>query len=198
MTTFQKFLKRAFDLGVSFVGLLFLWWLIFLSALIARWDTGLSGFFTQTRVGKEGKLFRVIKIRSMRTIDGVVTTVTTDEDMRISKIGKFLRKTKIDELPQLWNVLIGQMSFVGPRPDVPGFADKLVGGDRLILSIRPGITGPASVKFKKEEETLAQQPDPESYNRQVIWPEKVRINLEYLNNWSLRKDVFYIFKTIFS
>ena len=132
----------------------------------------------------------------MRPVKGINTSVTTDKDPRISKIGRFWRKTKIDELPQLWNVLVGEMSFVGPRPDVPGFADKLEGEERLILSIRPGITGPASLRFKNEEEILAAQPDPERYNREVIWPEKVKINLEYIRNYSLRKDIDYIIKTI--
>src|SRR5690554_3585654 len=156
MTSFQSFQKRFFDIIVSFIGLIFLWWLIILAALIARIDTGLNGFFKQTRVGKDAKLFKLIKIRSMRPMDGVTTTVTTNRDPRISRIGRFWRKTKIDELPQLWNVLVGEMSFVGPRPDMPGWADKLEGGDRRILKLRPGITGPASIKFKNEEVLLAQ------------------------------------------
>lgn len=168
-----------------------------LSAFIASKDTGLSGFFRQTRVGKGGKLFKVLKIRSMRPVEGVVTTVTTDHDPRISKVGRFWRKTKIDELPQLWNVFLGDMSFVGPRPDVPGFADKLQGDDRLMLTIRPGITGPATVKFRNEEELLAAQPDPETYNREVIWPEKVKINVEYVENYSLMKDLKFIIDTLF-
>lgn len=197
MTGYQRFQKRTFDVVVSFFGLLFLWWLIVVAALLAYIDTGLSGFFKQERVGKNGRLFKVIKIRSMRPVTGVNTSVTTDKDPRISKTGRFWRKTKIDELPQLWNVLVGNMSFVGPRPDVPGYADKLEGKDRLLLSIRPGITGPASIKFKNEEEILAAQKNPEKYNREVIWPEKVRINLEYIENYSLLKDIGYILKTVF-
>ncbi|UGU14387.1 sugar transferase [Sinomicrobium kalidii] len=197
MTGYQRFQKRTFDVVVSFFGLLFLWWLIVVAALLAYIDTGLSGFFKQERVGKDGQLFKVIKIRSMRPVTGVNTSVTTDKDPRISKTGRFWRKTKIDELPQLWNVLVGNMSFVGPRPDVPGYADKLEGKDRLLLSIRPGITGPASIKFKNEEEILAAQKNPEKYNREVIWPEKVRINLEYIENYSLLKDIGYILKTVF-
>lgn len=168
-----------------------------MSAFIAGRDTGLSGFFRQTRVGKNGKLFKVLKIRSMRPVEGVETTVTTDHDPRISKVGRFWRKTKIDELPQLWNVFVGDMSFVGPRPDVPGFADKLEGEDRLLLTIRPGITGPATVKYKKEEEILAVQSNPEEYNREVIWPDKVKINVNYIKNYSLFKDIRYIGETIF-
>lgn len=196
MTSFQRFQKRTLDLVLSFIGLFFFWWLILLSAFIASRDTGLSGFFRQTRVGKDGKLFKVLKIRSMRPVEGVVTTVTTDHDPRISKVGRFWRKSKIDELPQLWNVFVGDMSFVGPRPDVPGFADKLEGEDRLMLTIRPGITGPATVKYKREEEILAAQDNPEQYNSKVIWPDKVRINIDYIHNYSIGKDIQYIFKTI--
>lgn len=196
MSKFQHFQKRFFDLLLSFIGLLFLWWLIILAALIAWIDTGLSGFFKQVRVGKNGKLFKVVKIRSMKPIRGISTTVTTDNDPRISKVGRFWRKTKIDELPQLWNVLIGVMSFVGPRPDVQGFADQLQGEERLLLSIRPGITGPATIQFKKEEEILAAQSNPEQYNREVIWPAKVKLNIDYIKNYSLLMDIKLIFKTV--
>lgn len=196
MSKFQHFQKRAFDLLLSFIGLLFLWWLIILAALIASIDTGLSGFFKQIRVGKNGKLFKVVKIRSMKPIRGISTTVTTDNDPRISKFGRFWRKTKIDELPQLWNVFVGDMSFVGPRPDVQGFADQLQGEERLLLSIRPGITGPATIQFKKEEEILAAQSNPEQYNREVIWPAKVKINIDYIKNYSLLMDIKLIFKTV--
>jgi len=197
MTKFQKIQKRTFDIFFSVLGILFFWWLILLAAVIAYFDTGQDGFFRQIRVGKEGKQFKVLKIRSMRPVKGVNTTVTTDKDPRISKIGRFWRKTKLDELPQLWNVLVGNMSFVGPRPDVPGFADALTGEDRIMLTIRPGITGPASLAFKDEENILANQSDPEKYNREVIWPEKVRLNKEYIKNYSLLLDVKLILKTIF-
>lgn len=196
MTAYQQFQKRLFDITMSFTGLLLVWWLILLSALIARWDTGLNGFFKQSRVGKNGKLFKVIKIRSMKPVEGIKTTVTTNKDPRISNIGRFWRKTKIDELPQLWNVLLGQMSFVGPRPDVPGFADQLVGDEGVLLTIRPGITGPATLKFKNEEELLAVQNDPEKYNKEVIWPEKIKLNIEYIKNYSLGYDIQLIIKTI--
>jgi len=116
--------------------------------------------------------------------------------MRITKSGKFFRDTKIDELPQLFNVFLGSMSFVGPRPDVKGYADNLEGEDRLLLTIRPGITGPASIKYKNEEELLSRQSDPKEYNDKVIWVDKVAINLEYIKNWSLKKDIKYIIKTI--
>ncbi len=121
---------------------------------------------------------------------------TTINDPRVTKIGRFLRKTKLDELPQLWNVLIGDMSLVGPRPDVPGYADKLKGEDRIVLTVRPGITGPASLYFKNEETLLAKQNDPKRYNDEVIWPQKVKINRNYILEYSFKKDLMYIFKTI--
>ena len=123
--------------------------------------------------------------------------VTTKYDSRITPIGKFLRRFKLDELPQLWNVFIGKMSFVGPRPDVEGYADKLEGDAKLILELRPGITGPATIYFRNEEELLANVENPQEYNDTVIWPEKVKLNLEYLDNWSFWKDVGYILVTLF-
>ena len=132
----------------------------------------------------------------MREIEGFDTVVTTREDPRITPLGKLLRRTKIDELPQLFNVLIGTMSFVGPRPDVPGFADELEGDDRIILSIRPGITGPATLKYRNEEEMLSGVDDPETYNRDVIFPDKVAINRHYIENYSLGQDVRYILQTV--
>lgn len=190
-------IKRLFDIIVSLIGLVLTGWLILLVFALSSIDTRKNGFFTQQRVGKEGRLFRVIKIRTMRDLPDIDTTVTQDNDPRITRLGRFWRKTKIDELPQLINVLLGQMSFVGPRPDVPGFADRLTGPDRIILTIRPGITGPATLRFRNEECLLAQQEDPEAYNREVIWPEKVRLNREYIKNYSFRRDLTYIWQTLF-
>ena len=192
----NNFIKRGFDIIVSFLGLTFSWWLIFIAWVIATFETKSNGFFIQKRVGKNGKIFNVIKIKTMKKVEGVDTTITSSNDVRITKSGKFFRDTKIDELPQLINVLIGDMSFVGPRPDVPGYADKLEGEDRIVLSIRPGITGPASLKYKNEEEILASQNDPKWYNDKIIWPDKVRINKEYIKNWSLKTDIEYIIKTV--
>lgn len=192
----NNFTKRSFDIVVSFLGLTFSWWLIFIAWVIATFETRSNGFFIQKRVGKDGEIFNVIKIKTMKKVEGVDTTITSSNDVRITKSGKFFRDTKIDELPQLINVLIGDMSFVGPRPDVPGYADKLEGEDRIVLSIRPGITGPASLKYKNEEEILASQNDPKWYNDKVIWPDKVKINKEYIKNWSLKKDIQYIIKTV--
>jgi lipopolysaccharide/colanic/teichoic acid biosynthesis glycosyltransferase len=197
LETFQAFQKRAFDLVFAALGLLVVWWLILLAWIVASIDTRSNGFFVQKRVGRNGKIFWVVKIKTMRPVAEIDTTVTRRGDPRITPLGAFFRRTKIDELPQLWNVLFGDMSFVGPRPDVPGFADKLQGEERTMLSIRPGITGPATLKYRNEEELLAAQDDPEAYNRDVIWPDKVRTNLEYIQEWSLWNDCCYIFRTIF-
>jgi lipopolysaccharide/colanic/teichoic acid biosynthesis glycosyltransferase len=189
--------KRVFDFCVSLLGLGLTFWIILPAWLLATVDTRKNGFFMQDRVGRNGKTFKVIKVRTMRPVQGVETVVTTDQDPRITRLGRFWRKTKIDELPQLINVLKGDMSFVGPRPDVPGFADRLVGGERLILSIRPGITGPATLKYRDEEQILMGVDDPEAYNREVIFPDKVRINLEYIRKYSFWKDLKYIWVTVF-
>jgi lipopolysaccharide/colanic/teichoic acid biosynthesis glycosyltransferase len=188
--------KRGFDLIIATIGLFFLWWIIVLAWFIAYFDTGASGFFIQQRVGRYGRLFSVIKLRTMRPSNSVRTTITTDSDIRITAVGRILRKLKIDELPQLINVMLGDMSLVGPRPDVPSYADLLDGDDRIILSIRPGITGPATLKYRNEEALLAGVIDPEAYNRQVIWPDKVRINKNYVETWSLQKDIYYIMQTL--
>jgi lipopolysaccharide/colanic/teichoic acid biosynthesis glycosyltransferase len=192
----DKVQKRLFDIALSLFGIWLTWWLMLLAWVIASFETRSNGLFMQKRIGKDGKPFLVFKIKTMKNIDGIDTAVTTSGDSRISKSGAFFRKMKIDELPQLFNVLLGTMSFVGPRPDVSGFADRLEGEDRVILTIRPGITGPASLKYKDEEELLAQQKDPEQYNRDVIWPDKVEINKAYIKEWSLKKDIIYIIKTV--
>lgn len=190
--------KRVFDLFFAVLGIGLLWWLIIVAAFLAWRDTGENGFFTQNRVGQFGEIFRVIKIRTMKSSSSHNTTVTTSNDPRITPLGHFLRKTKIDELPQLFNVLLGQMSFVGPRPDVPGFADLLEDDDSVILSLKPGITGPATLAYRNEEELLATVENPEAYNRAVIFPDKIRLNLEYLKNYTLFADIKYIFLTIFT
>jgi lipopolysaccharide/colanic/teichoic acid biosynthesis glycosyltransferase len=196
MTNLDKVIKRGFDVLGAAIGLLTTGWFIVITWLLATLDTRQNGFFMQARVGKDGKLFNVIKIRTMRSMEGIQTNVTCATDPRITRLGSFLRQWKIDELPQLWNVLIGRMSFVGPRPDVPGFADKLTEEDRIILSIRPGITGPATLKYRDEEDLLARQTDPDCYNDEVIWPDKVRLNLEYVRQYSFWKDLGYIWQTI--
>jgi len=193
----QALVKRFFDIVLAFFGLSVAWWLILLVWFAASFDTRSNGFFIQKRVGRNGKVFRVVKVKTMRPLADFDTTVTRRGDPRITPLGAFFRRTKIDELPQLWNVLLGDMSFVGPRPDVPGFADTLQGEARAMLSLRPGITGPATLKYHNEEEILVQQADPESYNRDAIWPDKVQINIEYIRSWSLRRDIRYILETVF-
>ncbi len=192
----DKVKKRVFDILLSVTGIVLVWWLVLLAWIVASFETKSNGLFMQKRVGKDAKLFNVLKIKTMNRVKGIDTTVTSSNDVRITKSGAFFRKTKIDELPQLFNVLFGTMSFVGPRPDVPGFADVLEGDDRIVLSIAPGITGPASLKYKDEEEILSKQEDAERYNREVIWTDKVEVNKEYIENWSLQKDIKYIIKTV--
>jgi len=196
LTAWGRLIKRAFDIILAILGIVLTFWIMILAVIVASIETKSFGLFVQKRVGKDSKLFRVFKIKTMKEVEGVDTTVTTSKDMRITKSGKFFRDTKIDELPQLFNVLFGSMSFVGPRPDVEGYADKLEGDDRIILSIRPAITGPASLKYKNEEEILAKQSNPKEYNDKVIWVDKVAINKKYIKEWSFKKDIYYIIKTV--
>lgn len=156
---------------------------------------GGPAFFTQKRVGRNGKLFTMYKFRSM-TVSHSGSSISVAGEGRITPLGAVLRKYKLDELPELWNVLKGDMSFVGPRPDVPGYADALVGKDRDILKLRPGITGPASLKYRNEEELLSTVDNPIAYNNEVIFPDKVRINLYYLNNYSFWMDIKMIICTV--
>ncbi|MRJ06700.1 MAG: sugar transferase, partial [Epsilonproteobacteria bacterium] len=193
MSRRQLLIKRIFDFTLALVGLILTFPIILIAWVIATLETKTNGFFIQTRIGKGGKPFKIIKIRTMYPIEG--TTITTANDRRITKSGRIFRKYKIDELPQLINILKGEMSFVGPRPDVPGYADKLTGEDRIILEVPPGITGPATLKYRNEEEILAQVENPQWYNDNVIWKDKVKINKEYVRNWSLKKDLYYIWKT---
>jgi lipopolysaccharide/colanic/teichoic acid biosynthesis glycosyltransferase len=190
--------KRAFDIGLATMALGLTWWIIVLAWIITTVTLRRNGFFSQMRVGRNGALFRILKIRTMRDDTQIKTTVTSSSDPRITTLGRFFRRTKIDELPQLLNILAGHMSFVGPRPDVPGFADKLSGDDRLILTVRPGITGPATLKYRNEEELLNSTPNPEEYNRTVVFPDKVRINKEYVLNYTLSMDLRCILATVFN
>jgi len=153
--------------------------------------------FHQERIGKDGKPFRMVKFRTM-TGNQAGDTVTCAGDPRVTPLGAWLRRNKLDELPELWNVLVGEMSFVGPRPDVPGYADALTGDDREILRLRPGITGPATLKYRNEEELLASVDDPVRYNDEVIFPDKVRINRYYLHHWSPWTDLRILWATVFN
>jgi len=154
-----------------------------------------SIIFAQRRVGQHGRLFTMYKFRSM-TVGHGGSSVSVAGESRITPLGAKLRKYKLDELPELWNVLIGDMSFVGPRPDVPGYADKLEGDDRRMLLLKPGITGPASLKYRNEEELLAEQENPQWYNDRILFPDKVKINIEYLDNWSFWNDIKIIVYTV--
>lgn len=187
--------KNLFDFLMALLLLPFLFPIIFILIVLSTVDTAQFGLFTQTRIGKDGKPFLIFKVRTMK--GDQESDITTLKTHKITAIGNFIRKTKLDELPQLFNVLFGQMSFVGPRPDVPGYADLLKGDDRLMLKVRPGITGPAQLKFRNEEEILNLQDDPKKYNDEVLWPEKVKINLDYVKNRSFGLDLKYIADTIF-
>lgn len=189
-------MKWIFDRVVSFVGLLFLWPVLIIVAVLIRCKMpGGPVLFTQKRVGRHGKLFTIYKFRTM-TVSHGGSSVSVAGEARITPLGATLRRFKLDELPELWNVLIGDMSFVGPRPDVPGYADQLTGDDRRILELRPGITGPASLKYRDEEELLAKVENPQVYNDTVIYPDKIKLNLYYLDHYSFIKDIQMIFCTV--
>jgi len=188
--------KWLFDRFASLIGLLFLWPVLAVVAILIKVKMpGGPAFFTQKRVGRNGKLFTMHKFRSMTVIHSG-SSVSVAGEARITPLGTILRKYKLDELPELWDVLVGNMSFVGPRPDVPGYADQLKGDDRRVLKLRPGITGPASLKYRDEEELLAKVENPIEYNDTVIYPDKVRINLYYLNHYSFIKDIQMIIYTV--
>jgi lipopolysaccharide/colanic/teichoic acid biosynthesis glycosyltransferase len=178
--------KRIFDLLLFLVGLLAIGWLLLLFWIMASIDTRSNGLFIQERIGQWGKVFRIYKLKTMHPVTS-----------KISRLGLLLRKTKIDELPQLWNVFKGEMSFVGPRPDVAGYYDLLQGEARKILELKPGITSAASLKYQNEEWLLAQQDDPLHYNDSVLFPDKVRMNLEYYYNRSFFGDIRIIWETVF-
>lgn len=216
-------LKWIFDRVAALCGLLLIWWVFPLVAILIKVKMpGGPAFFCQKRVGKGGKLFTCHKFRTM-TVKHSGSTVSVAGDSRITPFGAKLRHYKIDELPGLWDVLIGNMSFVGPRPDVPGYADKLQGDDRKVLKLRPGITGPATLKYRLEDEMIAgfvadikagrkvelgnatlpekvsQMTDQELaiwYNDNVIYPDKVRLNKYYYENYSFIKDIEMIFATV--
>lgn len=189
------FLKRTFDIFVSLFGIIVLIPVLLVIAFLIKIKMPGPVFFIQQRIGQHGKLISVIKFRTM-TVNHSGSNVSVKGESRITPLGATLRKYKLDELPELWNVLLGQMSFVGPRPDVPGYADKLQGEDRKILLLKPGITGPASMKYANEEEILALQDDSIKYNNEVIYPDKVRINLQYLKHRTFWLDLKIIIYTV--
>lgn len=192
ITKTQLRIKRSFDLLFSILLIPILIFPIVLFVVIATLDTGQFGLFLQKRVGQHGKLFHIYKIRTLRKEKHILGQL----DLSATRFGKFLRRYKLDELPQVFNVLFGTMGFVGPRPDLPGFADELEGEDKIILKVKPGITGPATLKYKDEERILSQQLDPETYNRTIIWPDKVKINKKYIENYSFSLDLNFILKSI--
>jgi lipopolysaccharide/colanic/teichoic acid biosynthesis glycosyltransferase len=190
-------LKNIFDRILSGVGLLLLLpILLFIAILIKIKMPDGPVIFKQKRVGQHGRLFIMFKFRTM-IIHHHGSPISVTGESRITSLGALLRKYKIDELPELWNVLIGDMSFVGPRPDVSGYADKLTGEARRILHLRPGITGPSSLKYANEEKILSLVSDPQKYNDEVIFPDKVRINLDYFEHYSFLLDLKIFLKTIF-
>ena len=189
-------LKYIFDRMAALLGLLLIWWLLIVVAVLIKVKMpGGPALFRQTRIGRHGKPFTIFKFRTM-TVGHGGSSVSVAGESRITPLGAVLRKYKIDELPELWNVLVGDMSFVGPRPDVPGYADRLQGDDREVLELRPGITGPASLKYRNEEELLAAVDNPQEYNDTVIYPDKVRINRYYLHNYSFVSDIKMIVCTV--
>ena len=191
-------IKYIFDRVFALIGLIVLSPFILVVFILHKIKMPNGDFlYRQVRIGKDGKPFRIYKIRTLVVDSEAGGSVTTANDTRILPFGKWLRETKVDTFLELINILIGDMSFVGPRPDVPGYADKLEGDDRVILKMRPGLTGPASIKYRHEDRLLAQQSDPQRYNDEVIWPDKVKINREYYENWSIWLDILILWKTIF-
>ena len=191
-------IKRLFDIIFSFVGIVFLFPVFIIVSILIKIDSSGPVFFIQERVGQNGKLFKIIKFRSMKTNHNNSLTITLENDKRITRIGKKIRKYKIDEIPELINVFIGDMSFVGPRPDVPGYADLLKGESRNILKLRPGITSRASIKYANEEMILLNEDDPIAYNNNIIFPDKVKLNLNYYYNNNIWIDIKIIFATLFA
>ena len=190
------FIKTTFDIIVSFVGIIILFPIMFIIAILIKIKMPDGPvIFKQERIGQYGHLFIMYKFRSM-AVNHSGSSISVKGENRITPLGAKLRKYKLDELPELWNVFTGKMSFVGPRPDVPGYADLLQGNERRILLLKPGITGLASLKYRNEEELLAEQPDPKKYNDEILFPDKVKINLDYIDNWSFWKDIKIIFYTI--
>ena len=188
-------MKRLIDIILSFFGIIIFSPVFIVIAIIIKVTSDGSIFFVQKRVGQHAKIFKMFKFRTMLN-NSDPNTVSVLGDERITPFGAILRKYKLDELPELINVLLGDMSFVGPRPDVPGYADLLTGDDRNILKLRPGITGPASIKYSNEEEILSKKENPIEYNNNIIYPDKVRLNLEYYYNNSIWVDIKIIFATL--
>ncbi len=183
----NNMVKCFFDRTLSLVLLIVLMPVLLIVAIVILLTSGAPVFYIQERIGQNAKPFKLIKFRTMKGEEE--SPVAAAELNRITRVGRWLRRTKIDELPELLNIFVGNMSFVGPRPDVAGYADKLEGDDRRLLTMKPGLTGVASLKYRNEEDLLAAQPNPQEYNDKVIWPDKVRLNLLYMERQSLWLDV---------
>lgn len=183
----NNMVKWFFDRALSLVLLIVLMPVLLLVAIVILLTSGTPVFYIQERIGQNAKPFKLIKFRTMKGEEE--SPVAAAELNRITRVGRWLRRTKIDELPELLNIFAGDMSFVGPRPDVAGYADKLEGDDRRLLTMKPGLTGVASLKYRNEEDLLAAQTNPQEYNDKVIWPDKVRLNLLYMERQSLWLDV---------
>ena len=196
MRFYPRLGKRLVDLALAVPGAVLLMLPAAVVALLIRVVDGSPVLFSQLRVGRHGRLFRLFKFRTMRPSGREGTTVTVAGDRRVTGLGALLRRLKLDELPQLVNVIRGEMSFVGPRPDVPGYLDSLSGGDAVLLDLRPGITGPATLVFRNEETLLAREADPEQFNSQVLFPRKVRLNLRYQEEMSLAGDIGWVLLTL--
>lgn len=194
LTRKQQHSKRFFDLTLTLLLLPFVIIPLLLLLLFATISTGANGLFVQTRIGQFGEPFRLYKIRTLKgAAHKDIVAIKKNETV----FGRWLRHSKLDELPQVFNVLKGDMSWVGPRPDVPGYADALEGDDRELLNLKPGITGPATLKYKNEDALLLQQQNPLQYNDRVIWPDKVKLNKQYSKNWSLKQDMKYVLQSVF-
>ncbi|MBE9468866.1 MAG: sugar transferase [Bacteroidetes bacterium] len=191
----SRFVKETFDYILAVISFIVLLPILIIVVFLILITMGWPFLYSQHRIGQNGKSFRLYKFRTMNKAKSDIS-VSASELERISRLGHFLRKTKIDELPELLNIIRGDMSFVGTRPDVPGYADKLKGDDRIILDLKPGLTGPASLKYVNEEELLSKVENPIKYNDEVIFPDKVRINKAYMKDWSFWLDIKIIIYTI--
>jgi lipopolysaccharide/colanic/teichoic acid biosynthesis glycosyltransferase len=195
-TFYRRTGKRAFDFVLAAAGLLVLSPLLLGVMLLIKLTSHGPVFYWQERVGQNGKIFRIVKFRSMsQDADQRGLLITSAGDTRITSVGRVLRFLKIDELPQLWNVLKGDMSLVGPRPEVPRYVESYSAAQRNVLAVRPGITDPASIAYRQEEKLLSDQPDPDRYYREVLLPDKLRMNLEYLEHISFGYDLFLVLRT---
>jgi lipopolysaccharide/colanic/teichoic acid biosynthesis glycosyltransferase len=195
MSDFDHFAKRAFDFVVACSALVLLSGLIIGVLVIAYIDTKRNPLFRQTRIGRYGRHFVMYKVRTMRDVPGITTTITTQNDPRITRVGKWLRRLKLDELPQLVNVVRGDMSLVGPRPEVPKYLEFIRMQAPIVLSARPGVTGPATLKYRCEEKLLASQPDPEWFNDSYVLPDKLRINERYIREYRFMHDLKCLWQT---